>query len=55
MHEISEGLDGVEVVADDFLIIGYGKTEEEGLENHDKNLITFLQRCRDKLLHLNAE
>ena len=55
MHEISEGLDGVEVVADDFLIIGYGKTEEEGLENHDKNLIKFLQRCRDKSLHLNAE
>ena len=43
MTEMVEGLKGVEVIADDFLIIGYGDTEEEASENHDNNVIQFLE------------
>ena len=28
MHELIEGLDGVEVIADDFLIVGFGESAE---------------------------
>ena len=55
MHELIKGLEGVEVVADDFLIIGSGETTEEGIRNHDKNIVKFLQRCRKYSLHLNTE
>jgi len=29
MHELIEGLEGIEVVADDFVVIGFGDTMEE--------------------------
>ena len=45
MHELIEGLQGIEVVADDFLVIGCGGSEKEAILNHDNNLTTFLQRC----------
>ena len=44
----------VEVIANDFLIIGHGKTNEEGLNNRDDNLKKILHRCREKSLHLNT-
>lgn len=31
MHELVENLEGVEIIADDFLIAGFGETEEEVL------------------------
>ncbi|RLJ22807.1 hypothetical protein DJ031_00235 [bacterium endosymbiont of Escarpia laminata] len=49
MHEIIEGLHGIEVIADDFLITG--KDDDE----HDVNLHAFLKRCRERNLVLNAE
>ena len=49
MHETIEGLDGVEVIADDFLITGKDDAE------HDANLQAFLHRCRERNLVLNAE
>ena len=55
MHELIEGLQGVEVVADDFLTVGYGESEEEAVLNHDRNLAAFLQRCTDRGIHLNAD
>ena len=55
MHELIEGLEGVEVVADDFLAVGYGESKEEAVRNHDQNLAAFLQRCTDRGIHLNAE
>ena len=49
MHETIEGLDGVEVIADDFLITGKDDAE------HGANLQAFLNRCRERNLVLNAE
>ena len=37
-HEFIEGLDGVEEVMDDFLVVGCGDTEEEAMKNHNRNL-----------------
>ena len=49
-----KGLKGVEVIADDFLIIGYGDTEEEASENHDNNVIQFLETCKKNNIKLNS-
>ena len=55
MHETIEGLDGIEVVADDFLVIGCGENDSEALASHDQNLIRFLERCQEKNLVINAD
>jgi len=38
MHELIEGLEGVEAVAGDFVVIVFGDTMEEVTANHDKAL-----------------
>ena len=38
MHELIEGLRGVEVVADDFVVIGFGDTLDDAVIDHDMNL-----------------
>ena len=43
MHELIEGLAGIEVVADDFIAVGYGETFEEATKEHDKTLLEFLK------------
>ena len=55
MHELIEGLQGVEVIADDFVTVGFGDTLEKATSDHDRNLEAFLQRCRDRGLKLNPE
>ena len=55
MHEVVEGLVGVEVVADDFLVVGYGHTIEQATKNHDENLVAFLRRCNKENLVLDAD
>jgi len=55
MHELIEGLCGVEVVADDFVAIGRGDTLEEASKDHDKNLGALLLRCHERGVKLNAE
>ena len=55
MHELVEGLTGVEVIADDFLVCGFGDTTEAAIANHDQNLKTFLRRARERNLTLNSE
>ena len=35
MHEVIEGLEGVEIVADDYVTVGFGDTEEEAVAYHD--------------------
>ena len=52
MHEVVEGLQGVEVVADDFVVVGCGNADE-ATQNHDQNLDAFLQRCKERNLKLN--
>ena len=51
MHEL---IDGVEVVADDFMVVGYGDNVEQANQSHDTNLDSFLRRCDEKGIHLNA-
>ena len=55
IHELIERLVGVEVVADDFIAVGYGNTFEEAMRDHDKTLLEFLKRCEAKNVRLNPE
>ena len=55
MHEPIEGLQGVEVIADDFVVVGFGHTHLEAIQYHDKNLMTFLQRCEAQGVVLNTD
>ena len=55
MHEFVEGLNGVEVIADDFLVCGYGPTMGEALRDHDANLLKLLDKARQQNLKLNPE
>ena len=43
MHQLVEGLSGVEVIADDFVVVGFEDSMEDAIQNHDQNLCTFLQ------------
>ena len=54
MHELIEGLQGLEVVADNFVVVGLGETKESAVCNHDDNLRVFLQRCAERGVKLNA-
>ena len=55
MHEVIEGLAGVEVIADDFVVVGRGDTTQGAIEDHDKNLTALLQRCEERGLKLNPD
>ena len=52
-HEIIEGLEGVQVIADDFLVYGQGDSYEEAIIDHDRNLRRFLDRAQEVNLKLN--
>ena len=53
MREHIEGLKGVEVIADDLVIVGYGDTPTEWQADHDRYVRAFLDRCRERNLKLN--
>ena len=53
MYEVIEGLEGVDVVTDDFVIVGLGETSEAASKNHDSHLEKFLKRCEERYLRLN--
>ena len=55
MHQLIEGLRGVEVIADDFCVVGYGETDDEAAVDHDRNLRAFLTRCTENNVKLNAD
>ena len=55
MHERIEGLAGVEVVADDFAVIGCGSTMEAGIMDHEQNLLRFIERCEERHVRLNTD
>lgn len=42
MHELIKGLQGMEVTADDFVVVRFGHTHLEAIQDHDKNLIQWL-------------
>ena len=43
MHELIEGMTDIEVVADDFIAVGYGETFGEATQDHDKNLLEMMR------------
>ena len=49
IQEVLEGLEGVEVIADDILVFGRDVTE------HDRNLRNLLERARERNLKLNKD
>ena len=53
MHEFVENLEGVEVIADDFLIAGFGETDAEVNSSLEKNERAFFKKCREWNLKLN--
>ena len=55
MHELVEGLTGVEVVTDDYVVVERGSTSEAAAQDHDKNLEALLIRCKDRGIKLNAD
>ena len=55
MHQLIEGPHGAEVVADDFVVVGFGMTVAEAVIDHDKNLDAFLKRGTARGIKLNAE
>ena len=55
MHEFVEGLQGVEVIADDFIIAGFGDTKEDAYKNLEQNERSFFTRCREWNLKLNKD
>ena len=55
LHEITAGLTGVEVIADDILIYGTGDTEEQASANHDQNMINLLERAKENNLKFNPK
>ena len=42
MHKLIKGMRHVEVVTDDFVIVGYRERQEQTTWDHDKNLMAFL-------------
>ena len=50
-----EGLVQVEVVEDDFVVVGRDITLEEATREHNQKLIAFLQCCQERGLKLNSE
>lgn len=55
MIETIEGLSGVHVIHDDFLVTGSGETLKEATQDHDKNLKGLLQRARERGLKMNGD
>jgi hypothetical protein len=55
MHQLTEGLEGVDVVADDFVVYGKGHTDDEARADHDRNLIAFLNRARQHCIVLGKD
>ena len=54
MHELIEGLTGIEVIADNFIIVGYGDKFKVNC-SHDNTLMAFLESCREWNVKLNIE
>ena len=55
MHDVVQGLPGVEIIADDILVYGKGSIKEEYIKDHDHNLTKLLERARAVNLKLNKK
>ena len=54
IRELIEGLSCTEVVADDFIVAGFGDTLEEAIRGHNKTHVSFLQRCSERGVKLTV-
>ena len=55
LHDVLEGLDNVEVIADDLITCGTGDTDEEVEASHDTALRKLLHRCQERGLKLHPK
>ncbi|XP_035700303.1 uncharacterized protein K02A2.6-like [Branchiostoma floridae] len=55
LDQTLEGLAGVKPVVDDILVWGEGETLAEATSDHDRNLRSLMQRCRERNLKLNPD
>ena len=55
LNQALDRLDGLLTIHDYMVVYGVGDTEEEPMEDHNKNLEQFLQRCRQKGVKLNEK
>ena len=55
LHEQLGDLEGVKVLRDDMLVVGYGDTQEEANKNHDENLLRLLKIAREINLKFNKK
>ena len=55
MQKLVEGLNEVEVVADDYVVVRFGDIVEAAVIDHDQNLKAFLPRGEDREIKLNVE
>lgn len=55
LHEQLGDLEGVEVLRDDMLVVGYGDTQDEANRNDDENLPCLLKRAREINLKFNKK
>ena len=55
LQEKLADIDGVEVIRDDIIVMGFGETQEQALRNHDENMTKLLERARKVNLHLNSK
>ncbi|XP_054289748.1 uncharacterized protein K02A2.6-like [Macrosteles quadrilineatus] len=53
VHEELEGLKGIFTIADDVVVYGSGDTDEQALEDHNKNLHALLERARQRNIKFN--
>ena len=55
LQEKQAGLEGVEVIRDDIIVMGFGETQEQAVRNHDENLLKLLERERKVNRRLNSK
>ena len=55
IHESLQNLSGIEDIVEDILCVGEGDTYESAVEDHDRNLIALVERCREKNIKLNPK
>ena len=55
LHQALDGLEGIEVIADDILVYGCGDTQQEGVQDHDKNMIALMERLIKTGIRINKD
>ena len=55
LNEALEGLDGIRTIADDIIVFGVGDTDDEAVVDHDRELLTLLEHCRQRHIKLNKD